>query len=182
MNLSPFKPSYFVPAIRYNFAKEAPRLSVVIKDRDLNMAGYLLERHPADLDNVALGHGMIYAVENAGVDHQDWLRVVRSIRRHPGAAMIDACLIRSALGSTARNMNEGMAQELLSFPQIAALDSHDWDQILFECLPKGDPEKKRIEKRNFEDREGHPGILAMVRAAMAGGVATAARGALQPRP
>ena len=157
----------FATAVRYRFASVPPRLSDVVKDGDVDMAAYMLARHPEDLNEVALGHGLVYAVENAGAGSEDWLRVVRLIRAHEGAAAIADCLVGSALGATARKMNVDMARELLCFPQVAALKAHEWDQILFECLPQGDPEKKRIETRNFEDRDGHPEILRMVRAAMA---------------
>jgi hypothetical protein len=156
----------FAVALRYRFAKDAPRLSAVVRDGDAAMAAYLLTRHPEDQNEVALGHGLVYAIEKAGAGSEEWLRVVRLIRGHENAAAIVDCLVGSALGAAARKMNVDMARELLSFPQVAALKAHEWDQILFECLPQGDPEKKRIETRNFEDRDGHPEILAMVRAAM----------------
>ena len=155
----------FATSLRYHFAKTPPRLADAVRHRDAAMASYILECRTGDMSALALGHAMIWAGDAQG---DAWVGVLQKIRNHPQADGIAKTLIVDALGSASRRDNVAMAAVLLSFPQVRGMTAGDWDSVLFECLPKGDPEKKRIENRSFTDRDGHPAILAMVRRAMAG--------------
>jgi len=178
------KLSHFRPAVQYYFGASHATLNGAVHNGDAAMASYLLEHHPGTEDGAGLGLALIYVTDKAGADGKAWAEIVRQIRQQPHADTIRPSVVGNCLTCAASNRNEGMVQALLQAfaPQVSALTAADWDHVLFECLPKGDPEKRRIEKRNFEDREGHAGILTMVRAAMGGGVAPGVRCGLQPRP
>lgn len=154
------------PAIRRAFSAPKSLTEIIHKDRDAAMASYVLEHHAGRIEAAELGHALIWAVNEAGKNEKKWLATIQLLRAHNAAADICPSVIASCLYESATDKTVHIAAELLKFPQINAFAASGWDGILFACLPKDDPEKRRIEKRNFDDKDGHPEILKMVRAAM----------------
>lgn len=168
----------FGTSLRYRFAKETPQLGRAVRRGDAAMAAFILNRHADEVALNDLEQGLIWSGQTEDAENEPlWRDVVRQIRLHPAAGGVSPSVVADALRSAACWHDEGMAAELLLFPQVGMMTDVEWDSVLFECLPAGDPEKRRIEKRGFVDQEGHAGILAMVRQAMAG---RAARGPAEP--
>lgn len=167
--------SYLRPAITHAFSRQKKSLTAVIHDnKDAAMAAYLLEHHTGEYKAEDLGLGLVWLTELAGTGHKAWLEAARLLRQHPEAAKISETVIESCMISCARHANVALMEELVLFPQIKNFTSRAWDGVLFDCLPKGDPEKKRIEQRHFEDKDGDPRILEIVRRTMARAKTTAA--------
>lgn len=160
------KAKYFKSALQYAAWRKKKNLYLVInKDEDARMAAYILEHRKDTLDAGILGISLVWAVHLAGKDSKKWLNVTQLIHQHPEVEKIDPYSISGVLYDCALNKNVSLMRELLSFPQVPWIK--DWDQVLFASLPKGDPEKRRIEQRAFEDTDGDPEILKMVRETMA---------------
>ncbi|MDD9901822.1 MAG: hypothetical protein OXT65_12670 [Alphaproteobacteria bacterium] len=155
------------PALSYAAARQKPRLPHVIQDKkDAGLALYILEKKPETLDATSLGLSLIWATGQSHTEKNKWMQVLQALRNHPKAPDILPYTLRGCLVDAATEHNVEAVKTLVSFPQVSAIPARDWDDVLFYVLPKGDPEKKRIEKRAFEDREGHPEILNIVRQAM----------------
>jgi hypothetical protein len=156
---------HFKTALRYAFSRHKKTLASAALDGDAAMTAYLLECNKRRFTSTELGLALIGAVGAANARDKDWLRIAKNIRQQPQAPGIEPYVIGSCLVDCAAKKDIPLAQILLSFPQVAQIKN--WDDVLFNCLPKGDPEKKRIEKRDFVDTDGSPEILTMVKQAMA---------------
>jgi hypothetical protein len=164
------KLKFFRCHLKRAFGYDKNLLNTISKDKDATMAAYLLEEHPEDIDATHLGLSHVFAVgeacDNRNKNYKKWRPIIEKMHQHRAFADVSHDIIGDALNHSAGEHNVELFKILINLPQVPHISSYRWDDILMSSLPKGDPEKRRIEKRKFKDRDGHPEILKMVRQAM----------------
>lgn len=154
---------HILAALKYAALRRKPTLEQAIRrDRDIAMARYLLDRHADKWDAFELGRALMWASVAAPDDPRGWLDVVTQIAAHARAVDICPSMIQQTILQSAQHHDIALARFLFTQPQVQHISRDGWKDVLMEVLPKGHPYKRVIEKRDFDDKDGCPEILAMV--------------------
>lgn len=170
-------------AFQYHIALTPPYFVRAIRDRrNYALAAYIFEQDGARLTREDLEQGLIWLGAAKSPQTEDERAALAArIGKHPQAAYISTSVMTSCLLTAADEHEAELFAALVNFPTVKDMDDSQWDQVLFYALPKGHPDKKRMETRDFDDRDGHPDILWMLEIVRQGH-ATARKRSSTPKP